>query len=523
MRFLIVGRFDPTRLTALMALACALLASRAGADAQEPEKGRPTAPADYSIVESDVAGSYFVARPLKERYDNLVKRVGELRAEIDDARIDEAGARREIDRLQAEIEEAIRAIDRAKLYVPAARVEHRAATRPIPIGPDDLLLVDAEDVELRAGDGSEVQCVVKKTVLGEIDKKQDLAPDFDGIELVVRRSSGREMFGFYKTAADRPALRHEYENFPFKPFLDREFTVVSIKGLTHDEGNRQIRLESKNEQGAGSVSSDWRRHAKLILTVPKCGGVGVQGALRGFRVHSLKSPLMVQGGGNRDYHAQYTVANLDGSLTTSGIPIHRIDGVQGDVSILATAYAEDVSTSHGPDGVTMRPVAPGESSYKEIRGSLHVRFCRADLTLEGIVGRVDVENAFGKTVWRSDRPIAAMDHRVVSQSGPLEVRFAPAALGSLPLALFTECGTIRLPRGDDGLLSQMYHGSLGDVTSRSWHGFVKGHGENNLGDLSPLFERIPAAVRGERRPRGIDIISRAGTITYEPIGGAAGR
>jgi hypothetical protein len=251
--------------------------------------------------------------------------------------------------------------------------------------------------------------------------------------------------------------------------------------------------------------------------------VGVQGALRGFRVHSLKSPLMIQGGGNRDYHAQYVVSNLDGPLTTTDIPIHRIEGVKGDVSILATAYAEDISTSHGPDGVTMRPAAPGESSYKGIRGNLLARFCRATLTLEGIAGRVDVENAFGKTVWRADRPIAAMDHRIVSQSGPIEVRFSPAALGPLPLALFTECGTIRLPRGDSGLRSQMYHGSMGDVASRSWHGFVKGQGEGRLGDLSPLFERIPAAVRGERRPRGIDIISRAGTITYEPIAEAAAR
>ena len=64
---------------------------------------------------------------------------------------------------------------------------------------------------------------------------------------------------------------------------------------------------------------------------------------------------MIQGGGSRDYHAQYVVSNLDGPLTACDIPIHRIDGVNGDVSILATAYAEDISTSHGPDGVTMRP------------------------------------------------------------------------------------------------------------------------------------------------------------------------
>ena len=211
------------------------------------------------------------------------------------------------------------------------------------------------------------------------------------------------------------------------------------------------------------------------------------------------------------------MSDLDGPLTASDIPIHRIDGVKGDVSILATAYSEDIGTSHGQDGVTMRPVAPRELTYRNIQGGLRARFCRAALTVEGIAGRVDVENAFGKTVWRSDRPIAAMDHRIVSQSGPIEVRFAPAAVGKLPLALFTECGAIRLPQGNRGLESRMFDSGMGDVTRRSWHGFTAGRGEARLGDITTLFERIPAAVRGDRRPQGIDIISRAGTVTYEPI------
>ena len=109
---------------------------------------------------------------------------------------------------------------------------------------------------------------------------------------------------------------------------------------------------------------------------------------------------MVEGEGDRDYRARFEVADLGGPLTASGIPIHRIDGVAGDVSILATAYAEDVGTSHGPDGVAMRPVPPKESAYEDVRGDLRVRACRVDLTLEGIAGRVDVENDFGTTRWR---------------------------------------------------------------------------------------------------------------------------
>ena len=186
-----------------------------------------------------------------------MKRVGELRTEIDEARIDEPGpAARSTGSRPRSTRRSGRST-RPSSTSPARR--SRTAPRPknIPLGPGDLLLVKAEDVEIRGGDGPDVKCVVKKTVLGELGKEQDLTADFDGIELVVRKSSGKEMFGFYKTAADRPDLRHEYDQFPFKPFLDREFTVVSIKGLTHEEGNRQISVEiarTSRDRGASAAS-----------------------------------------------------------------------------------------------------------------------------------------------------------------------------------------------------------------------------------------------------------------------------
>jgi hypothetical protein len=64
----------------------------------------------------------------------------------------------------------------------------------------------------------------------------------------------------------------------------------------------------------------------------------------------------------------------------------------------------------------------------------------------------------------------------------------------------------------------MFNGSTGDVTRRSWHGFFSGTQDERHADFSrSLYTRVPAAVLGTRRPQGIDIISRAGTITYEPI------
>jgi hypothetical protein len=524
MRFLIYFREHPNRLTAVVATAFVLL-ELTGARADEQGKGPLKAPADYSEFESDMSGSYFITKPLKEKYGNLLKRVGELRAEIDGASIDESQAQREITKLQSEIDETLREIEKTKLHIPGAKVENRAATKNFPLGAQDLLVIDAENVEIQGGDGRDVKCVVKKTVLGELEKDQDLTAEFDGIELVVRKSSGKEMFGFYKEAASRPDLKHQFEQFPFKPFLDREFMLVTIKGLKYDEGNRPTKLELRNESDQVSVRSEWRRHAKLVVTVPRCQGVAVQGGLGGFRVRSLGCPLMVQGAGNRDYQARYRVTDLGGPLTASGIPIHDIDGVKGDVSILATGYIENVETSHSADGVTMRCAPPNASFYKSIEGSLRVNCCRADLTLNDIGGRVDVDNEFGKTVWRSARPIAAMDHRIVSQSGAIEVGFSPSALGKLRVALFTACGAVHLPTGSQGLESKMFHGNIGDTTARSWNGFVSGNGDAHRREASEyLFERMPAALRGDHRSQGVDIISRAGTITYEPIAdGETGR
>ena len=393
-------------------------------------------------------GRYFVARPLKEKYEGLVKRVGELKAEIDDARIDEPGARREIERLQAEIDEAIRAIDKAKVYVPGATIRNRAAVQAIPLGPGDLLLVEAEDVEIRGGDGPEVKCVLKKTVLGELGQESGLAPDFDGIELVVRKSSGKEMFGFYKAAAERPALRHEYERFAFKPFLDREFTVVSIKGLTYQEGNRQIRLEATNEEGAGQFGSDWRTAREAAADRPEVRGsrrAGGPGRVpRPFAQESTDDPGRGQprlSGALRGHGARRAAARRGHPA-----PPHR----GGERRCLDPRHGLCRGHDHVPPP-GWRHHAAGRGPGVVLQG--HPRRPAGPVLPGrpgpgGIGGRVDVENAFGKTVWRSERPVAATDHRIVSQSGPIEVRFASSAPGELPLSLFTECGAIRLPRGN---------------------------------------------------------------------------
>jgi hypothetical protein len=481
--------------------------------ADEPAKGRTRAPADYQIVSSDRAGAYFVARPLKERYDKLVGQLATLRLDIAGGRIAADEAHRRVDRLSIELEGLKKQIEQSKIYIPGATVQNATATDLFAIAPDDFLLVDAPNIELRGWDKPEVRWVLEKTILSPDDK--GVADDFAGIAVMHRKATGKELFGFYKNIAGKPERKKDWDRFRFKEFLDREFYYVKLVGLVHDEGNRQITVEVKNEQGAGEMSSQWRRQAKLVLYVPKCGHIGVRGGLAGFKINGVNAPVTVVGEGDRDYEASYDVAKLTGPLSADNITLDRVDEVKGDVSIVATAYAGNVSTAHDDRGITIEPGAIRSAQYQNIDGNLRVRFVRTDLSIGRVTGRVDVENDFGQTTWLAETSVGKHDHRVVSQSGTIELRLGESALSGLPLALYTECGIVHLAPGmEPGLEESSFSSSTGDEFYRSWHGFVSGRAAG----AGPIehFEQVAAAFHGRPRKPGVDIISRGGAIRLLP-------
>jgi hypothetical protein len=204
--------------------------------------------------------------------------------------------------------------------------------------------------------------VVEKCILSLDDK--GVAEDLAGITVTHRKASGEELFGFYKDIAGKPEWKNDWEQFRFKEYLDREFSYIKIIGLVHQEGNRQITVEVKNEQGAGEMSSQWRRQAKLVLYVPRCGHIGVRDGLAGFKIEGVNAPVTVVGEGDRDYEASYEVPKLTGSLSADNITIHRLDGVKGDVSIVATAYAGNISTTaHDDRGITIEPSPIRSAEY----------------------------------------------------------------------------------------------------------------------------------------------------------------
>jgi hypothetical protein len=498
-------------LTNLVIIDVLFLGSLARAD--DPVKGRPRAPADFQIVSSDRAGAYFVARPLKDRYDQLVGQLATLRRDVGEARITSDEARRQVIQLAKELKALKQQIEEAKIYIPGASVHNAKSTESFPIAADDFLLVDASNLELRSWDKPEVRYVVEKTVLSLDDKGVD--DNLAGISVIHRKVSGKELFGFYKDIAGKPEWKNDWEQFQFKEYLDREFSYIKIVGLAHQEGNRQITVEVKNEQGAGAMSSQWRRQAKLVLYVPKCGHIGVRGGLAGLKIEGVNAPVTVVGEGDRDYEASYEVSKLTGSLSAANIAIHRLDAVKGDVSIVATAYAGNISTTHDDRGITIEPGPIRSAEYQNIEGNLRVRFVRTDLRFGRVSGRIDVENDFGHTTWLADTSLGKHDHRIVSLDGPIEVRLGKSALCGLPLALYTECGIVHLAPGmKQGLEHSSFSSSSGDNVQRSWHGFITTRARNASG--FELFDHVAAALHGRPREPGVDIISRGGAIRLLP-------
>jgi hypothetical protein len=500
-------------------LALALCVSISKADDPKPKPNLARAPGDSQIFESDMAGAYFIARPLQEQYEALQKRVAALKVEVREARIDSGKARVQVAALQAELKTLLEKIQATKVYVPGAAIQTRTETSTLALAAADLLLIDAENVEIRGWEGPGIECVLEKTVLDQDGTK--FAADFEGIKLVAREESGGTMFGYYVDILKRPGGQVEWDRFPFQDYVKAKFAYITIQGLTGQEGNEQISLKMLNEEGSGQHSSEWRRHARLVLKVPRCRKVAVRGALGRFKVDGLNAPLVVQGTGNRDYAATYEVTNLGGPLKGDNIPIHRLDGIKGDVSIVATTYNENWSSANGPDGHWDRTEGPRPSLYRNIQGELKAKFIRADLTLEKLQGRVDVENEFGNTTWTIDAPLPQkQDHRLVSQSGAIDLQFDPKALGDLTLSLYTECGLLHLPEGIRGFDDQSFSTSEGDEFERSWQAEVRRKDPNQRPDIEERFagfSRPADILRGRPRSPGVDILSRGGIITASPV------
>ena len=220
---------------------------------------RAPAPGDYRIFEQDMAGAYFIARPLMEKYDALRKPRRQPPGRDRRHRIDAAKARAEVAALQVELIDLLKTIDQAKLYIPGATVHKRTETTHVPIQPDDLLLVDCENVDVRGWDGPDVQCVLEKTVLDEERRRRHrhrrrLRRDRDRLPQGLGQGVLRVLSGRPGSAEDSRTTRICRTNCAGS--CSRTSSIANSptspsRGWSHQEGNRQIDVTVRSERGDG--------------------------------------------------------------------------------------------------------------------------------------------------------------------------------------------------------------------------------------------------------------------------------
>jgi hypothetical protein len=505
--------------------------------ADDVPKAQGKAPPDHEVLKHTRGGVYFVAKPLKEQYDQLLARVSLLKVEIDQNRISGAEARQQLTDLQTQLENLREQIEQRKVLVVPAKVRTQSETTTFDLGPERLLVVTSDNIRLEGWEGPGVRCVLEKTVLSPDDRPVD--DHLKGIKLVHRYGRATNLVG--ATRKEREADDQKFLASPdgqklsneqresrkrfldeiaggydlYREFQGKEIDSLEIEGLTHEQGNRQILIEARSDEGGASLGSDWQRHAALTVFVPMCKAVALRGCQVRLDVKGLHGSLIVTSAGSRDrdYNGVFQIQNVHGSLALENTPIDLVQDIYGNVSITSTVEFANRGTQHENNERRLYTPPPRELVCRNIHGDLTAWFSRSDLKLDGIAGRIDTKNEFGDTKLSVTQPLAQEPQRLISESGRIEVKLSQEALRALPLLAMTNCGAVQTNIPQLILEDRSFTtGRDRESGSRNWHGVMTKKDSRHPQDFLSDFERPGNALRGIDRAPGFDLISRSGTV-----------
>jgi hypothetical protein len=503
------------------------------------------APPDHALLKHVRGGAFFVAKDLKERYDALVARVRALESAVAADQIKGAEALRELRELEPQLNELRKEIEAKKVLVSPVKVQTQTEEFAFDFGPERLLIITADQVRVVGWDKPQVKCMLKKSILATGDQPED--EEFKALRVVHRHGAAPELVG--KTDAENTAKEEEFQNSdagrklsdaqregrrqllneiqssyaPFREFQGKELDQIEIEGLTGQQGNRQVTVGVRSAGGGETLGSDWRRSAELTVYVPPCAGVLLRGCLVGLDVENLKAPLTATDSGSRDrdYDGSFQIKGVEGRVKLYNVPLDRLEQIDGDVTLVATLEYANTGTTHEAGKRVYYTPPPRQCAVSDINGDFSAWFARSTLNLESISGRIDVRNEAGNTSLSSKlSPDAA--HCIVSECGRIEVRTTAEALGKLPLLAVTGQGSVRT-NADSSLLSgtNFTTGNPVDGSRRNWRGVktnrvnLKGMETSRPFDPEAFLEqarRPAAALAGEPRSAGLDLISRSGAV-----------
>jgi len=512
-----------------------LIASSAAAK-DEPLKAVGSAPAKHEVLNHARGGAYFVAADLKRQYDQLLSQIGNLKSDVAAGRVQGVEAVRQLRELQPKLEELRKEIDERKVLVTPVHFQKQTQKLSFEPGAEKMLVITADDVRVIGWDKPHIECVLEKSILS-VDEKPQTA-DFDELTVSHRLAKVPELVGKtdaeyaaelaeYSTdeqgtprAAEKIASRRKWledrkrDYAHSEAYQGKEIDVISISGLTHEEGNRWISTEVRSDGGGGAFGGDWKRDAKLTVYVPKSSGVLLRGCLGTFDVQDLKAPLTLTAAGSHDrnYNGHFEIKRLEGPLTVLDAPLDLVEDVQGDVSIVSTTELVNTGTHHeGGKRISYTPEAR-QCTIKNVAGNLTVWFSRSNLKLESITGKVDVMNESGDTSWQASSPLGSAAHRVISDSGKIDVQLKKSSLGKLPMYALTSHGSVSTNASQEVLEDTSFGTSDSAGHHRNWRG-MKSKRETEPGSFFEYAERPAAALEGRKRSAGVDLISRSGEVT----------
>jgi hypothetical protein len=209
------------------------------------------------------------------------------------------------------------------------------------------------------------------------------------------------------------------------------------------------------------------------------------------------------------------VRRVQGAVSIENVSVQLIEKVRGNVNFIGTVEFANSGTSH-VNGLRTAYVPPAsECSIREIEGNLTAWVGRMTLNLEGIAGTLDVRNEFGDTIVNAGNRLPETAHRILSQSGNIEVNFSSEPSKSLPIMALTNHGKIitNLPQNlfeDTNFTTQ----DAPTMSRRNWRGMISSPKTNQAGlDIWDRMQRPNLVWSGSARAPGLDLISRAGHVT----------
>jgi hypothetical protein len=519
-------------ITAVLVIFAAAMGNAIAADDDHIVHGQ--APPDQAVLSHVRGGAFFVPKDLKHKYDDLLARVRRLKADIAAGNIAGEAALKQLKQLEPEIESLRKEMQTKKVLVSPVKLQQQTVELTFELGPAQMLIVTADHLRVIGWDEPKVKCVLEKTLLGTNDKPQ--TDEFKALHLTHRFGQAPDLIGKtddaiaaeekeYRAAhkdvpesqlAPRAQLVKEIQSShaPYRSYQGQDVDVVGIEGLSGQEGNRQITVDIRSPGGGANMGSDWRRQAMLTVYVPRCQGVLLRGCLVGLNVEGVKAPLIITDDGSldRDYDGAFQITKLHGPLALYNVPLDRLEQVEGDVKIMATVEYANTGT-HYEDGkrTTIIP-PPRECVIDEITGNLSAWFARVNLKVGRVSGVVDIKNETGDTSWTVTDAPADRPHRVVSDSGRIDVTIKKSVLDKFPATALTTEGTVTTDAPQDVLEDTSFTtGDVIDGSRRDWRG-VKSVRQGREANPFEDFERPAKALRDEERTAGLDLISRFGTV-----------